>query len=144
MSCGLDSCVCTARPGRCMCLCGACTERCRGASIPVERSAASVAEDIASRMRALGIKAEVTEDSASGAEVAICIGGQHPSKGVPKAMRIWFEFCHAVDLDLDDAQRLLARLNESGVVAEDASRLLAEVMPWSKMANRLRKPMNCL
>lgn len=89
-------------------------------------------------MRALGIKAEVTEDSASGAEVAICVSGQHPSTHVPKAMRIWFEFCHAVDVDIDDAHRILTRLNEGGVSANDVHRLLAEIMPWSRMANAMR------
>ena len=30
MSCGQDSCVCVASPGRCLCLCGACAKRNQG------------------------------------------------------------------------------------------------------------------
>jgi phosphoribosylcarboxyaminoimidazole (NCAIR) mutase len=86
------------------------------------------------------MKAEVAKDLDSAAEVAICVGGQHPWTRVPKALRIWFEFGYAIDLDIHNAHRVLNRLNDGGVAADDVHRLLVEIMPWSRMASRLRRP----
>jgi len=141
----LFSCTCIDCRGRCLCPCSECVAEhdARRRATPriepsivdsSEQTIVSVATSISDKMRALGLKADVVEDLGSDADVTIQIGSS-----VSKAMRIYFGFSNPVDLSVYDAERLLVRLNDGEIDADDVAPLVAEIMPLDSAAARFRR-----
>jgi hypothetical protein len=139
------SCTCIDCRGRCLCPCSECVAEhnsriaSRNSHAPSvvttpEQTIESIVAGISDKMRAMGLKVEVVEDRGYGSDVTIQIG-----PNVPKAMRIYFGFSNPVDLTAYDAERLLVRLTDGAIDADDVAPLVAEIMPLDSAAARFRR-----